>query len=239
MLPGYACRAGSGTGELHVCTGPSGTACSCAAGKSSTLISVLNADVQYGDKPAAVVQKNAADVSAQLAERWARGQEEIAAARAAAGIAGHFMGMDESEARREPDSAEAVEGMAGMVTVAEVATLAETACLSGCEAVFGGEESKDALASWAAAVEGVDFSLGRRLRVDPPVLALRKNEVVATARLSEAKGTRLKFEVAVSSVGVVVAKGVVRVALVEPHKLFAEIQQIPTADANEQPVAGN
>ena len=33
-----------------------------------------------------------------MAERWARGQEEIAAARAAAGTAGHFMGMDESEA---------------------------------------------------------------------------------------------------------------------------------------------
>lgn len=180
-----------------------------------------------------MVQKNAADVSAQLAERWARGQEEIAAARAAAGTAGHFMGMDESEAQREPDLAEAAEGLAGMVTLSEMTTLAETACLSGCDAVFGGEESKDALASWAATVEGVDFSFGRRLRVDPPVLALRKNTVVATARLSEAKGTRLKFEVAVSSVGVVVAKGVVRVALIEPQKLFANSQKLPTEDANE------
>jgi hypothetical protein len=221
-----------------VCTGSSGTARRCVAEPFSALISARNGVVQYGDKPAAVVQKNAADVSAQLAERWARGQEEIAAARAAAGIAGHFMGMDESEAQREPDLAEVSDGLAGLVKVSEMATLAETACLSGCDAVFSGEESKGALAGLAATVEGVDFSLGRRLRVDPPVLALRKNVVVATARLSEAKGTRLKFEVAVSSAGVVVAKGVVRVALIEPQKVFAKSQEIPIEDAEEQPAAG-
>ena len=185
------------------------------------------------------MQKNAADVSAQLAERWARGQEEIAAARAAAGIAGHFMGMDESEARREPDLVEAVDELRGLVQISEMATLAETACLSGCDAVFSGEESKDALAGFAAIVEGVDFSLGRRLRVDPPVLALRKHAVVTTARLSEAKGTRLKFEVAVSSAGVVVAKGVVRVALIETQKLFAKSQATSTEDTEEQLAAGN
>lgn len=179
-------------------------------------------DVQYGDKPAAVVQKNAKEVSAQLAERWARGQEEIAAARAAAGTAGHFLGMDESDAQRAPNLSEAAEGLAGILTVSEMAMLAESACLSGCDAVLSGEESKEALAGWAAAVEGVEFSLGRRLRVSPPVLALRTNVVAATARLSEAKGTRLKFEVAISSAGVVVAKGVVRVALIEPQKLLAE-----------------
>lgn len=169
------------------------------------------------------MQKNAAEVSAQLAERWARGQEEITAARVAAGTAGHFMGMDESEARREPD-AEAAEDMNGLVKISEMAMLAETACLSGCGIVINGEESKDALAGWAVAAETVDFSLGRRLRVDPPVLALRKNAVVATARLSEAQGTRLKFEVAVSSAGCVVSKGVVRVALIQPQKLLVEHQ---------------
>jgi hypothetical protein len=166
------------------------------------------------------VQKNASELSAQLAERWARGQEEIAAARAAAGTAGHFMGMDESEAQRGPDLM-VPDGMAGLFKISEMAALAEDACLAGCDTVFAGEESKDALVGWAAACEGADFSLGRRMRVDPPVLALRKNGVVATARLSEAQGTRLQFEVAMSSASVVVAKGVVRIALVQPAELLA------------------
>lgn len=188
-----------------------------------------HAGVQYGDRPAAVVQKNAIEVSAQLADRWARGQEEIAEARAAAGTAGQFLGMEESEARCEPDwSSVASGGLPGLVTVSEMVALAETACLSGCNAVLTTEESKDALAGWAATVEGVDFSLGRRLRVNPPVLALRKNTYVATARLSEAKGTRLKFEVAITSAGAVVAKGAVRVALIEPQKLLATSQEVPT-----------
>jgi hypothetical protein len=202
------------------------------------LISAHHAVVQYGDKPAAVVQKNAVDASAQLADRWARGQEEIAAARAAAGTAGHFMGMEESEARCEPDwSAEAAAGLAGLVKVSEMVTLTETACLSGCNAVLTAEESKDALAGWAATVEGVDFSWGRRLRVNPPVLALRRNAYVATARLSEAKGTRLKFEVAITSGGAVVAKGVVRVALVEPQKLL--VKSLDAATERVVQVAGN
>ena len=85
-------------------------------------------------------QLDCRDVDQEIAWccRWARGQEEITAARAAAGTAGHFMGMDESEVAKAPGLMPP-QGMAGLVTVSEMAALAEEACLAGCEGIFVGE----------------------------------------------------------------------------------------------------